>query len=81
MAPFLLTHICFCQKRLNRSWHGCVKEQGREGYEGIVQGEKALGHLEPEAGSDGAGPREPYGEGSFAVPYLPGENGDEEEGA
>ena len=28
--------------------------------------------------SDGAGPSEPYGEGSFAVPYLPGENGDEE---
>jgi succinate dehydrogenase / fumarate reductase iron-sulfur subunit len=61
-----------------RALYDLVKEQGREGYEGIVQGEKALEHLELESESDGAGPRDPYGEGSFAVPYLPGENGDEE---
>ena len=61
-----------------RALYDLVKEQGREGYEGIVQGEKALEQLELESESDGAGPRDPYGEGSFAVPYLPGENGDEE---
>ena len=61
-----------------RALYDLVQEQGREGYEGIVQGEKALEHLELESESDGAGPSEPYGEGSFAVPYLPGENGDEE---
>ena len=61
-----------------RALYDLVKEQGREGYDGIVQGEKALEHLELESEADGAGPREPYGEGSFAVPYLPGENGDEE---
>ena len=54
-----------------RALYDLVKEQGREGAQGIVQGEKALGHLEPE--SDGEGPREPYGEGSFVRPYLPGE--------
>ena len=61
-----------------RALYDLVKEQGREGYEGIVQGEKALEQLELESESDGSGPRDPYGEGSFAVPYLPGENGDEE---
>ncbi len=52
-----------------RALYDLVQEQGREGAQGIVQGEKALGHLEPEAHGDG--PREPYGEGSFARPYLP----------
>jgi len=61
-----------------RALYDLVKEQGRDGYEGIVQGEKALEHLDLESDGDGAGPRDPYGEGSFAVPYLPGGNGDEE---
>jgi succinate dehydrogenase / fumarate reductase iron-sulfur subunit len=59
-----------------RALYDLVKQQGREGYEGIVQGEEALERLELEA--DGEGPRDPYGEGSFARPYLPGENGNEE---
>ena len=54
-----------------RALYDLVKEQGREGAQGIVQGEQALGHLEPEGHGDG--PREPYGEGSFARPYLPEE--------
>jgi succinate dehydrogenase / fumarate reductase iron-sulfur subunit len=52
-----------------RALYDLVKEQGRGGAQGIVQGEKALEHLELEA--DGEGPREPYGEGSFTRPYLP----------
>ena len=59
-----------------RALYDLVKQQGREGYDGIVQGEHALERLEFEA--DGEGPREPYGEGSFARPYLPGENTNEE---
>ena len=59
-----------------RALYDLVKQQGREGYEGIVQGEHALERLELEGG--GEGPRDPYGEGSFARPYLPGENGNEE---
>jgi succinate dehydrogenase / fumarate reductase iron-sulfur subunit len=59
-----------------RALYDLVKQQGREGYDGIVQGEHALERLEFEA--DGEGPREPYGEGSFARPYLPGENANEE---
>jgi succinate dehydrogenase / fumarate reductase iron-sulfur subunit len=58
-----------------RALYDLVQEQGREGAQGIVQGEKALMHLEPEA--DGHGPSEPYGEGSFARPYLPGEKEEE----
>ena len=40
--------------------------------EGIVQGERALAHL-GHAGGD-AGAHDPYGEGSFPRPYLPGED-------
>ena len=44
-------------------------EQGASGYDGIVQGERALaklahGHVE--------GERDPYGEGSFPRPFIAG---------
>jgi succinate dehydrogenase / fumarate reductase iron-sulfur subunit len=61
-----------------RALYDLVQEQGREGYSGIVQGEHALERLELDLESAREGPRDPYGEGSFATPYLPGENGDEE---
>ena len=43
-------------------------EGGRDGYWGIVQGERALARL---AHGHGDGDRDPYGEGSFVRPYLP----------
>ena len=46
---------------------------GRDGAAGIVQGEKALGHLEHAHGRGDAAERGPYGAGSFAKPFLPGE--------
>jgi succinate dehydrogenase / fumarate reductase iron-sulfur subunit len=61
-----------------RALYDLVKHQGREGYDGIVQGEHALERLEFQAGEDGHGARDPYGEGSFTRPYLPGENVNEE---
>jgi hypothetical protein len=51
-----------------------VKSEGAAGYEGIVQIEHALGRLEHEDGDHGAAAeRGPYGPGSFAQPFLPGE--------
>ena len=48
-----------------------VKEQGVDGALGIVQGEKALMHLEHHADDSG---RHPYDEpGSFVRPFLPGD--------
>jgi succinate dehydrogenase / fumarate reductase iron-sulfur subunit len=55
----------------SRGLYELVKEQGRDGALGIVQGEKALGRLEHHP--DGGEERDPYGPGSFAVPYLPDE--------
>jgi succinate dehydrogenase / fumarate reductase iron-sulfur subunit len=57
-----------------RALYDLVKHEGRQGYEGIVQAEKALARLEL-AGEES---RDPYGEGSFPKPILPGER---EEGA
>jgi succinate dehydrogenase / fumarate reductase iron-sulfur subunit len=51
-----------------RRLHDLVGEQGVDGYWGIVQGERALARLAHGHGDDG---RDPYGEGSFARPYLP----------
>ncbi len=51
-----------------RRLHELVEEQGRDGYRGIVQGERALAKL---AHGHGNGDRDPYGEGSFARPFLP----------
>ncbi len=47
-----------------------VRSQGRNGYAGIVQGERALGKLDH---GDHDGGRDPYGEGSFARPFIAGE--------
>ncbi len=55
----------------SRALFDLVKEQGRDGAAGIVQGEKALQHLADEAGIDG-GPTHPYDDPrSFPKPYLP----------
>jgi hypothetical protein len=47
-----------------------VGEQGRDGYAGIVQGERALARLEHGRHD---GDRDPYGPGSFPRPRLPEE--------
>ena len=47
-----------------------VRIQGREGYLGIVQGERALAKLE-HGRHDGE--RDPYGPGSFPKPFVAGE--------
>jgi succinate dehydrogenase / fumarate reductase iron-sulfur subunit len=61
-----------------RALYDLVQLQGRGGADGIVQSEKALERLELELEEAHEGPRDPYGEGSFVVPYLPGENDSEE---
>jgi heterodisulfide reductase subunit C len=55
-----------------RALYDIVRTRGRRGAEGIVQGERALAHLD-HGGAD-AGAHDPYGEGSFPRPYLPGED-------
>ncbi len=52
-----------------RKLHKLVHEQGRLGYIGHVQGERALAKL-AHGYEEG---RDPYGPGSFPRPYLPGE--------
>jgi succinate dehydrogenase / fumarate reductase iron-sulfur subunit len=54
----------------SRALYDIVKLQGRDGAAGIVQGENALSRLEH--GHTGM-TRDPYGEGSFPRPFLPGE--------
>jgi hypothetical protein len=57
----------------SRALFELVKEQGRDGAAGIVQGEKALMHLEHS--SSGNGERHPYDEPDSAPrPYLPEES-------
>jgi succinate dehydrogenase / fumarate reductase iron-sulfur subunit len=56
-----------------RALYDLVKEQEVDGADGIVQAEKALGHLEHAHGESEGAERGPYGEGSFAKPFLPGE--------
>ena len=56
-----------------RALYDLVQEQGKDGAAGIVQSEKALGQLEHAVGDGEAAERGPYGDGSFAKPYLPGE--------
>jgi succinate dehydrogenase / fumarate reductase iron-sulfur subunit len=62
-----------------RALHDLVRNEGRRGADGIVQGDKGLSRIEFEGG----GPeRDPYGAGSFPRPHVPGEEGSgEEEGA
>ncbi len=59
----------------SRALYDLVKQQGRDGARGIVQGEHALERLEFERGGDAG--RDPYGEGSFPKP-LPIEGREEE---
>jgi succinate dehydrogenase / fumarate reductase iron-sulfur subunit len=56
-----------------RALYDLVKHDGEKGAAGIVQGEKALSRLEHGEGGGEAAERGPYGPGSFAKPYLPGE--------
>ena len=56
-----------------RALYDLVQIQGRDGAAGITQAEKALGDLEHAHDGGEAAERGPYGEGSFAKPYLPGE--------
>jgi succinate dehydrogenase / fumarate reductase iron-sulfur subunit len=53
----------------SRDLYDLVQEQGRSGYAGIVQGEKALARVTLHAD----GERDPYGEGSFPRPQPVGE--------
>jgi hypothetical protein len=59
-----------------RALYDIVKTQGRDGYEGIVQVEKPLMHLEFDSGT---GTIDPFGEGSFPKPRMPGETTEERE--
>jgi succinate dehydrogenase / fumarate reductase iron-sulfur subunit len=52
-----------------RALYDLVQEQGRSGYAGIVQGEKALARVTLQTD----GERDPYGEGSFPRPQPVGE--------
>jgi succinate dehydrogenase iron-sulfur subunit len=60
----------------SRALYDIVKTQGRDGALGIVQGEHALERLEFE--QSGQAGRDPYGEGSFVKPFLPGEDEEQE---
>ena len=57
----------------SRALFNLVKDQGRDGAAGIVQGEKALQHLAHQ-GESVDGPSHPYDDPrSFPKPYLPEE--------
>ena len=51
-----------------RALHDLLKEQDKQGAQGIVQAEKPLSRLEFLAEGE---ERDPYGEGSFPKPVLP----------
>jgi succinate dehydrogenase / fumarate reductase iron-sulfur subunit len=56
--------------RESRALYDLLKEQGRNGFAGIVQGERGLARVDLQADGD----RDPYGEGSFPRPQpLPEE--------
>ncbi|MBM3678022.1 MAG: succinate dehydrogenase/fumarate reductase iron-sulfur subunit [Actinobacteria bacterium] len=55
----------------SRQLYDLVKEQGRDGALGIVQGERALMHLEHHQGSGDGHAKHPYGAESFPLPHLP----------
>ena len=55
--------------RESRRLHDLLHEQGRNGFAGIVQGERALAQL----GDGHVSGRDPYGAGSFPRPFVPGE--------
>ena len=52
-----------------RALYDLVKQQDKPGALGVVQAEKGLSRIEFE----GVEARDPYGEGSFTKPHLPGE--------
>jgi Fe-S oxidoreductase len=56
-----------------RALYDLVKTQERQGAAGIVQGEKALSRIEFEDAVE----RDPYAEGSFPRPRMPGESDEE----
>jgi succinate dehydrogenase / fumarate reductase iron-sulfur subunit len=60
-----------------RALYDLVKHDGVRGAAGIVQGEKALSRLEHAEDGGEVAERGPYGPGSFAKPYLPGEESSE----
>lgn len=61
-----------------RALHEIVQKQGQRGASGIVQGERALGRVEPHDDAYAASAeRGPYGPGSFPRPYLPDEKAEE----
>ncbi len=56
----------------SRQLFDLVKEQGRDGALGIVQGERALMHLEHHQGAASGGhAKHPYGPDSYPLPHLP----------
>jgi hypothetical protein len=56
----------------SRQLFDLVKAQGRDGALGIVQGERALMHLEHHQSASGHGQaKHPYGPESYPLPYLP----------
>jgi hypothetical protein len=61
----------------SRALYDLVKQQGRDGAAGIVQGEHALERLEFE--QSGQADKDPYGDGSFPKPLpLEGDTAKEE---
>ncbi len=56
--------------RESRRLHELLRDQGLDGFAGIVQGERAMAKL---AHGHTEGERDPYGAGSFPRPYLPSE--------
>ena len=60
-----------------RALYDLVKHEGAQGAAGIVQGEMALSRIEHAEDGGQAAERGPYGPGSFAKPYLAGEENEE----
>jgi succinate dehydrogenase iron-sulfur subunit len=71
VPPPFPPHVAKNQQE-SRKLYDIVKAQGVVGAAGIVQGEHALGRVEPhdEAYAEAAA-RGPYGPGSFPVPFVP----------
>ncbi len=77
VPPPFPPHVAANQKEA-RALFDLVKEQGRDGAQGIVQGERALSRIEYHEGGGASAERGPYGPGSFPKPYLPGDEASEE---
>ena len=68
VRPIPFPHVAEGVKEARRL-HDLVRDQGVHGYDGIVQGERALAKLAHGHDEDG---RDPYADGALR-PYLPGE--------